>query len=130
MPACPSRFPAGVDSSPPSSLIQASGLIYSCSLERAGAAPLEAASAALLTELAPALIGLGRERRRDNDQTIAITMSCYTCNFFDGLVEFAKILSSASLPETHVLLAIVVCRSLLQKFILLRGLLPEPGATL
>ena len=75
MPACPSRFPAGVDSSPPSSLIQASGLIYSCSLERAGAAPLEAASAALLTELAPALIGLGRERRRDNDQTIAITMT-------------------------------------------------------
>ena len=79
-----------MSTAPPESLIQARELIYSCSQERAGAAPLEAASAAVLTELAPALIGLERERRRDNDQTIAITMSCYTCNFFDGLVELQK----------------------------------------
>ena len=56
---------------PPSFLIQATELIYSCSHERAGAASLEAGSAAVLTELAPALMGRGGERGRDNDQTIS-----------------------------------------------------------
>jgi hypothetical protein len=42
----------------------------------------------------------------------------------------AKILISAPLAKIQVLLAILVCKTLAQKFILLRGLLPQPAATL
>src|SRR5262249_17734864 len=68
----------------PSPLIQARELIYSCSHERAGAS-LEAASAAVLTELAPVLMGLGRESRRDKVQTISDNNGLSYLYFFDGL---------------------------------------------
>jgi hypothetical protein len=42
----------------------------------------------------------------------------------------ARILTSALLVETRVLLGILVCKSLLQKFIPLQGFLPRSGAEL
>ena len=113
---------------PPSPLIQARELIYSCSYERAGAAPLEAASAAVLTELAPALMGWEGRGGGTTIRRSAINNELSYLELLRRLGRIAKVLTFAGFVEPYVLLEILVCKTLVQKFIFLPGFLPRPGA--